>query len=250
MVTLGNFMEFEHTVPKMDRPSDTSVVMVAGDTLVGTRMANDVCQQLRGSSPRIADIAAAMALQYTTARSQIAEQFFLIPRGLNWSAFYQNHAGFNPNITAMIDKSLADFNLGVELLVAGVDDQGAHIYYVGNPGQLDRQNDVIGYASIGSGGIHAVQSMVGFRHSPTDQLKETVFRVYASKRRAEAGVGVGIETDMAVITPTAVSWLSPESLGQLGEVYARFQGTTNTALRDELDRLDLDGEGEADASAE
>ena len=85
MVTLGNFMEFEHTVPKMDRPSDTSVVMVAGDTLVGTRMANDVCQQLRGSSPRIADIAAAMALQYTTARSQIAEQFFLIPRGLNWA---------------------------------------------------------------------------------------------------------------------------------------------------------------------
>ena len=242
MVTLGGFMEFEHTVPKVDRPSDTSLAMIAGDTLLGTRLVHNVSQQLRGTTPRISDISAQVATWYETVRQQIAEQMILTPRGLSWTSYYQAQGSLNPNLTMMIDKGLAEFDLGVELLVAGVDDDGAHIYSVNNPGRVDRQHDVIGYAAIGSGAIHAIPALIGFHHSPDDGFKSTVFRVYAAKRRAEAAPGVGDETDVAVITAAAVSWLAPETVDHLRSVYQEFQGNTDSALQQGLNGMNLTGE--------
>ena len=61
--------------------------------------------------------------------------------------------------------------------------------------------------------------MIGFRHTATDGLRETVFRVYASKRRAEVAPGVGTETDMAIITDAGLSWLDDEMFKQLAHIY-------------------------------
>jgi hypothetical protein len=194
MVTMGGFIEFEHPVPKMAEPSPLAVVMVAGDTLVGTRLAQDVSGGLHGTSARILDIAQRLAAQYQGMRQQAIESQILGPRGLNLAAFYGAHASLNPQITMMLDQQLSQFNLGVELLLAGVDDQGPHIFSVHNPGPSELQHDVIGYAAIGSGAIHAVQSMIGFGHSAAAGVPETIFRVYASKRRAEVAPGVGQDT--------------------------------------------------------
>jgi hypothetical protein len=246
MVTLGGFMEFEHTVPKMASPSDSAIVMIAGDTLFGTRLASDVAANLRGTNPRTEDIALRLATEYERTRQQVMEQQILAPRGLTLDAFYEKHANLNPNVTMMIDQGLASFNFGVELLIAGVDDQGAHIYSVENPGRPERKHDTIGYGAIGSGTPHALQAMIGFRHCETDSFKETVFRVYAAKRRSEVAPGVGSDTDMAVISRSEVSWLSPETIAQLGAVYESFQDTTSSVLRKELDGLDLDSEERID----
>src|SRR4051794_24783722 len=77
---------------------------------------------------------------------------------------------------------------------------GGHIYSVQNPGRPELLNDIIGYAANGSGTIHALQSMIGLGHSPEAEYHTTVFRVYASKRRAEVAPGVGADTDLAVIS--------------------------------------------------
>jgi hypothetical protein len=248
MVTLGGFIEFEHAIPKMAQPSPRAVAMVAGDTLVGTRLAREVADGFAGTTPRVPDIAAALAQRYVDVRRERIEQEILGPRGLNFGSFYGAHASLNPQITMMIDNTMQQFNLGVELLVAGMDEDGAHVFSIHNPGGGNQQHDVIGYAAIGSGGIHALQSMIGFGHHSDTDLKETVFRVYASKRRAEVAPGVGHDTDMAVISATGIAWLTAQQLKALEVVYETFENTTEAALLDRLEGFDLKALPDEDAA--
>lgn len=150
MVTLPGFIEFEHAIPKMSEASARAIAMAAGATLPGTRIAQEVAQSFTGT-PTVLDIAQRLAAHYEATRSATIEQQVLAPRGLTWQTFYAGHASFNPQITMMLDQTMQNFNLGVELLLAGVDDSGAHIYSVQNPGKPELLHDVIGYAAIGSG---------------------------------------------------------------------------------------------------
>ena len=151
MVTLGGIIEFEHTVPKMAHPSPFAVAMIAGDTLIGTRIAQEVAAGFAGRNPLIVEIAQSLAGHYEATRHALLESQILSPRGLSMATFYGSHAGFNGQITMMIDNTMAQYDAGVALLLAGVDAQGAHIYTVLNPGRPERQHDVIGYAATGIG---------------------------------------------------------------------------------------------------
>ena len=64
MATLGGFIEFEHTVPKMAHPSPHAVALIAGDTLIGTRLARTVATEFEAKSPDVAEIAARLAECY------------------------------------------------------------------------------------------------------------------------------------------------------------------------------------------
>lgn len=242
MVTLGGFIEFEHAVPKMAQSSPCGIVMIAGDTLVGTSLARDVGATFDGKAPRVADIAEALAQGYTGVRQRRVQQQILSPRGLDFNTFYGAHASLNPNVTMMIDNAMATFNLGVELLLAGVDSGRGHIYSVTNPGDT-HQHDVIGYTAIGSGALHALQALIGFGHHSKAELKETVFRVYAAKRRAEVAPGVGHDTDLAIVRSAGIERLTADQLKQLETVYDSFQNSTQQALTDQLKGLNLDAEG-------
>jgi hypothetical protein len=239
MVTLGGFIEFEHGVPKMAHPSAQAVVMVAGDTLIGTRLAREVSAALDGTVPRTPGIARELATKYLEIRTVAIENQVLAPRGLNLQAFYGAHQSLNPQITMMIDQSMSQFNLGVELLLAGVDQDGAHIFSIHNPGGGELQHDVIGYAAVGSGAIHAIQSMIGFQHNSSCELGETIFRAYASKRRAEVAPGVGQETDIAVVSLDGVRWLTKENKDRLAVLYETYQATASSTLAEKLSELEL-----------
>jgi 20S proteasome alpha/beta subunit len=239
MVTLGGFIEFEHAMPKMAAASPSAIVMVAGDSLVGTRIAQDVADAVADAGPQLADLARELARAYDRARQVRMEEEHLLPRGLTMQSFYGAHQTLSPQITMMIDSALAGFNLGVELLLAGVDTSGAHIHTIYNPGGTERLHDTIGYAAVGSGTIHALQSMIGFCHQPTAEFHETVFRVYASKRRAEVAPGVGSDTDMAVISAAGLHWLTDDELGQLAQMYDDHERSTGDALADQLKDFSL-----------
>lgn len=238
MVTLGNFMEFEHQIPKMVVSSNVSVVMIAGDTLIGTSLAKDVAAQLQaGGVPTSGEIAGALAAAYGEVRKQKLEQEILSPRGLSLAEFYGRHTSLNAQIAAMIDQQMAQYNLGVELLLAGVDAGAAHLFTVHNPGGGHLEHDVIGYAAIGSGAIHALQSMIGFGHHAGVPLADAVFHVYASKRRSEVAPGVGEDTDLAIISPHGIQALEADRLKELQEIYEERQKSSQDALTDKLQSL-------------
>lgn len=238
MVTLGGFIEFEHAMPKMQAESTRALAMTAGDSLIGTRIARDVSDALSGNPP-VLEIAQRLAAQYDVVRLERMEQTLLGPRGLDFKSFYDLHASLNPQITFAIDQQMQGFNLGVEFLLAGADDTGAHIYSVQNPGRPEFLHDVIGYAAIGSGAIHALQSMIGFAHTSNADYQETVFRTYASKRRSEVAPGVGLDTDMAVISNDGIHRLSDHELAQLRTIYEEYQGATTEALTKQLEGFKL-----------
>ncbi len=241
MVTYPGFIEFEHGVPKMTAMSPGAVAMVAGDALTGARLTREIATTLYGTSPLIAQIAKQLASGYETVRHQRIETHVLSPRGLNLQTFYQAHASLNGQITMLIDQTMTQFDLGVEILVGGIDPSGAHIHSVHNPGRMDLQHDMIGYAAIGSGAIHALQAMIGFRHTNADTLKETVYRVYAAKRRSEAAPGVGAGTDMAIISQSGVQLLIGDQIEVLAQMFADVEAQSRTDLQQRLEALTLEG---------
>lgn len=248
MVTLGNFMEFEHGIPKMAHPAPHAVVLVAGDSLVGARLAKEVSADLDGAAPRTIEIARQLAAKYQQIRLLAVETQLLAPRGLNLEAFYAGQQSMNPQITMMIDQGMSQFNLNVELLLAGVDQDGAHLFSVHNPGGSELQHDFIGHMAVGSGAIHAVQSMVGFRHTSGAGLRETIFRVYASKRRAEVAPGVGQDTDIAIVSLAGVRWIDNDNQKELAALYETYQETATSNLAAKLSDLKLGNESPEDRS--
>ncbi|HZR90779.1 MAG TPA: hypothetical protein VFA44_00015 [Gaiellaceae bacterium] len=246
MVSLAGFIEFEHAIPKMVTASTRALAMSAGDALIGSRIAEEVARSLAGT-PTVLEIAQQLARHYEATRTARIEHQLLALRGLNFQAFYGGHNSFNPQLAMMLDQQMQQFNLGVELLLAGVDDTGAHIYSIQNPGQPENLHDIIGYAAIGSGAIHGIQSMIGFGHTGQAQYHETVFRVYASKRRSEVAPGVGLDTDMAIIGAGGIHRLSDDELDQLRQIYENFETSTTAALTEQLAAFKL---GEATAEKE
>jgi hypothetical protein len=112
MVTLGNFIEFEHTVPKMAPASPFAIALVAGDSLIGTRIAQDVADAVASSNPPVVDVARTLATEYDTARQAAIEEQILRPRGLNIGTYYSNHNSLNGQVMAMLDNQMAQLNLG------------------------------------------------------------------------------------------------------------------------------------------
>lgn len=243
MVTYGGFIEHEHTVPKIVQATPYAVTMIAGDSLIGTRLAKAVAAEVGPTNPDIASIADRMATGYTDMRKEQLNTQILALRGLDLANFYARQGALNAQLVMVLDQAMSQHNPGVELLVVGVDSGGAHIYSVTNPGKPEREHDVIGYAAIGSGGIHALQAMIGFRHSVTDGLRETVFRVYAAKRRAEVAPGVGVDTDMAIVSASGVRFLDASALQALAKIYDKYGHAAEVAQVKELGKLNLDPNG-------
>jgi hypothetical protein len=108
-----------------------------------------------------------------------------------------------PMIYQQILVQTNQFNLTVDLIIAGCDTAGAHIFYVGHPGTLFNL-DKLGYNAVGSGAVHAVTSLSLGGHTPKSSLVETLSSVYTAKRAAEVAPGVGKETELAVISKAEV----------------------------------------------
>jgi len=85
MVTLGGFIEFEHAESKMTPASPYALALVAGDALVGARIAEDTAHKVAGTSPPVADIARAVAEQYEATAARLAGAGYERYEVSNWA---------------------------------------------------------------------------------------------------------------------------------------------------------------------
>lgn len=239
MVTMGNIIEFEHTAPKSTAIGTRAVALISGDALTGTHLVREVAAEVAATPMTVAQLAQALSARYVETRNRHAEADILVPRGLSWATFYGQHQHLVAQITMLLDQALSTYNMNVELLIAGVDEGGGHISALVNPGSRPLDNDVIGYGAVGSGALHAIQSMIGFRHGMDCPLSETIFRVYASKRRAEVAPGVGNDTDMLVVRADGITPVPPETIEALATLYADFQASTERTLQERLRSLSV-----------
>ena len=221
MVTLGGFMEFEHEVSKITKLTSKSVALVAGDTLRGSKIVDTVKQKLQQlqelNIPEIADL---VAKWYSECRDESIENEIFKLRGLTRKDFYDSYqTKLLPQLAYQLDAQVMEYNYGVQLIVAGVDEDGSHAYFIDNPGTSCTDIHQIGYTAIGSGAIHATQALIGFGHSASKELKLSTFSIFAAKKRGEVAPGVGKDTDLFVITNKGIQELTQEEITKLFEIY-------------------------------
>jgi 20S proteasome alpha/beta subunit len=234
MVTWRNLTEFEHPVPKIYSISPAAWALCAGDALAGAKIIAGAAAEVAGVPRPVHEVADVVAQQYHSVRMNAAEAQVLLPRGLTLASYYGKHQQLLSQIAENLDQSLASFDPEVELIVAGVDSSGGHLFTVSNPGGSAECHDVIGTVAIGSGEIHAVQSMIGFGHAATRPVRDTVFYVFASKRRAELAPGVGRDTDLMVLSPGGAVRLPDKALAKLGELYESYAASVVASAREQV----------------
>lgn len=239
MVTMGGLMEFEHEYPKVVEVTNRVLALVAGDALRGAQLVRTVRGLIPATPTTVEIIAAAAAAAYSEQRRAQVQAEFFTPRGIAMADFYNGlQQRLLPQIAGMLDQQAAGFDYGVEVLIAGMDDEGAHIHAIRNPGAGSNYAS-IGYTAIGSGALHALQAMIGFDHMGEQSLNDTVFQVYVAKRRAEVAPGVGQDTDVAVITAEGCMFLDQSVLEQLSRLYGEHQKPFSERFRAKISELKL-----------
>jgi 20S proteasome alpha/beta subunit len=158
-------------------------------------------------------------------------------------AFYRGLMQSMPNaIVSFLDEEASAYDFNVSLLIAGIDEEGAHLFDVTNPGGAFQDHEPIGFHAIGSGGFQAIQAMISFGHTGKKILAETLFHVYAAKRRAEVAPGVGKDTDMMVISASGIRWLTHDELQQLETIFSAWQRPLDEATKSAVAELAVVGE--------
>lgn len=221
MVTVGGLIEFEHEVPKFVRTSDSVAILFSGDALRGARLARALSPACEGVTSVEVVARTAADLYGEHRRKQVERQLFL-PRGFSMQAYYDGKLAIPPQIAMNIDNQMISYDYSVDLLIAGVDETGAHLYSVSNPGGY-HDYAMIGFAAIGNGTIHALQTMVGFHHAPSRALPKTVFAVFAAKRRAEIAPAVGRELDLFIVQEGTFKLLGREDIDRLDALYQEYE---------------------------
>ena len=166
----------------------------------------------------ISEIAEQAKQAYIALKKKRVEDTVLRPfLGLDFQGFQALVAqSASSQILGQVMGFVVQHNLELDLLVAGLDAEGAHLYGVTHPGILNPL-ETMGFAAVGSGATHAIIRLCLQRQTRGNSLAESVYNVYAAKRSSEIAPGVGRVTDMAVIKDGKTTTLADAVLDVLND---------------------------------
>jgi len=198
-------IEFEHKGSKIAELTNNCVVMTAGNALVGRNLFRDVKAKLGSAEDiPISDVVSLLKNVYIEHKNKLAEDLHLKGRGITFHDFYGKYINEWPQPLAMgLDQQIQATDLGIEILIAGVDSE-PHIYTIVNPGQ-EACWDNFFFCAVGSGTPLAMLQWVAECHGPAESVVQALYVSHDAKRRAEAHSGVGLETDMFIIRRTGLT---------------------------------------------
>lgn len=226
-------IEFEHEISKINKLTETCVMLSAGNALPSEELLQKVKPKIREKGGlSIAQINDIIEEAYEELRTKEIEARYLRPRKImTIENFYKEYINKIPQgMAAALDGEMANFQYDLVILVAGVDEEGAHLFTVHNPG-ISNYHNRLGYCSIGIGDLHSSISLISSNFSPHTKLIHGIFNTYKAKRAAEVAPGVGRATDMAVIDSKGIKTLTEGDIKKLEEVY---QETNRPQNLDEL----------------
>jgi hypothetical protein len=140
-------IEFEHPKTKLMQLTNNCAVAMAGDALAVSELIDKTKQKLKSTkhSPQIYDIAIMLKDSYIELRRQNLEDKLLKPIGIDsLTSFYQFQQNMLPEIALKTFNEIKTFPKKLWVLIGGVDNTGAHIYAIDDPGILYVLDD-LGY---------------------------------------------------------------------------------------------------------
>jgi len=169
---------------------------------------------------------------YNNIRLTMADQHILAPLGLNSNSFINRQKEMDSGFVRQIATELLHYEIpGIEVIFAGNDISGIHLYVANNDKITCRDN--VGFAAIGVGYWHANSQMMFAGHTRRKSFPETLLLVYSAKKRAEVAPGVGQATDMFAIGPTLGSYveIGDHVIANLERIYQIEQKREQRAAR-------------------
>lgn len=226
MVTFGSPMNLQAEPPtlrKIFSVGESCVLLFSGSVPDGEEIVAEVQSRLTQKNlqvAKVAKVADATKSAYITLKRKRVEETILGPMfGVGYKDFQnlvvQSSAS---QILMQTVGMVSQHNLQLDFLIAGTDATGAHLHLASHPGQLQSVN-MVGYAAIGSGGLHAMVQLSLAQHTAAAALSEAVFNVHEAKKAAEVAPGVGKFTDLAIIRGGKVYELKADALSTLEQVH-------------------------------
>jgi 20S proteasome alpha/beta subunit len=229
MVTYGAPMSLQIEPPyhkKIKTLSDGAVLLFSGSVPDGEDVAARSLAAIRAmTKPATAAVAEAARQAYEDTKRKRVEDSILKPfLGVNFAQFQALVAqSAASQLLAQIQGLIMQNNLQLEIMVAGIDDAGAHLFAIQHPGVL-LPMQTTGFTAIGSGGTHAAVRISLGGQAPAVKLPETIYNVYEAKRAAEVAPGVGALTDLAVLTAKGVAFLNEAQLTEMAAFHKKEPG--------------------------
>ncbi|MEW5895640.1 MAG: hypothetical protein AB1650_07800 [Candidatus Omnitrophota bacterium] len=223
--------EFEHTGSKIDALTDKVLFLTAGQVLPASEIFQRSKARLASTQVvGVEDVVKLVADVYKKYRLEVVENVWLKPRALSLDSFYKEgkSMGIPKELALALDRDMVQFNLGVELIIAGVDIMGGHLYSVQNPG-IYNCHDKIGYAAIGSGAMHATSSFIVSKYSVKFPFNESIYCTFEAKFAAERAPGVGSDTDMGTITKLGTKFFDGKEISILRETCSKIIQAKNSS---------------------
>lgn len=243
---LGTRIEYEHTNSKMEEIVDTDGVRAMGVGAGALSLTDELFYKLRGELDETHDkvvrdvVEKAIDASDTLLRESIERQI-LSPQGFDsYEEFNKSQKTLDKGVINGIQSDIIerkkDVFRGMNVLIAGVDSEGAHLYGV-------RENDMarydsIGYHVVGSGSDPATSSFIRNQYDDTCSLEDAVMSVVEAKIRAEEAQGVGRQVDIAIIDDEDVRRLPDDEIHELREVQQEITEAEKEARQDVLDEKD------------
>ncbi|MFC1936937.1 hypothetical protein ACFLWY_00085 [Chloroflexota bacterium] len=188
--------EFEsEDISKIIKLNDKIYALTAGDVIFASEVIEAAREKLNDGSNTVTVSHAAENVRktYQEIRKRHIIRNELESRGLDLDTYYENQQKLVPPIIQMVDEQLRTWNPEVEIIVAGKDNSGCHIYAIRNPGDT-LCHDSIGFVAIGSGAPHALYSLIESNYKKTMDKDEVIRLVKQAKLRSEVAPGVGAAT--------------------------------------------------------
>lgn len=204
MVGIG-FVEAEPQIKKLRKIHRDWWVLFAGEDITPVFDIIDYAKTAiaQDSTATLQSVKNAVEAAFERKRRELAVARFLRPIGWDLDSF--NAGGHNSLVDgAQIQANIRDYELPIEMIVAGFEGEAGHIFTItgygetrGNPSRCD----IPGFVAIGSGSTAALYMMYYRNLSPKNLLREALILAVEAKYFGEQASGVGESTDVYVVEP-------------------------------------------------
>jgi 20S proteasome alpha/beta subunit len=182
---------------KIIKLTDKSFALFAGD-VIGANSILSLAKKNINEGQSVNEIAELVKKAYKDYWTSIVNDNLFQRYQLSLDSYMENQKNIDQNLVQQINHILGQHNVGVEIIIAGLDGETPFIYKILNPGTIISYNSV-GYCCIGSGMQHATLSLIESEYHSGLSVQESVFATFQAKKKAEYDPGVGELCDVVLL---------------------------------------------------
>jgi len=195
------------------------VISTAGPALAPAAI-NDAMEQSIDELETVREGVELVKESYISIKQKKFEEEILAQRGIKFNEFYESDM-YNSGRGEEWDKMYSEFEMNMEIIVTGVDEDGSHSYRVSDGNGFNGLVESfanIGFDAIGTGSNLARDTLTS-RYSTDHTAEEALYVLYAALKNSSQAPGVGSEFDLTLIDEGGPREISQDTLTTLETLF-------------------------------